>query len=431
MKKQYFIIKVFIALWATLAIAVAYAEKPLWTFTPLTPTQKEVLNTGTETIIYTVTNQSTKKHQLVLKPQRGISQAAPCFLGPKNSANSTCTLTLKLTGNKLPIDGISKGPILCQAYPDGKTPNSNQCYQPSQKDSLKITVFYLKSNGSSCTNGLECQTNACIPATHTCNFCTQNNECAPGNICTSQGFCITPNGGACATDAGCIIGSICSSGKCLAPNGAICSSDSACQSSQCISGKCRGRGNGASCSTNATCQSNFCSSGVCTPLSTDQPCSSNAQCQSGYCSPQGTCAIPNTGASCTSNAFCQSNICSGNTCLAPGSCAADSDCPNSEHCDMTTHICVAVCVPRTCVNQGVHCGSIGDVCGGILNCGVCPVGQICSAGVCGPSACIPETCAQLGAQCGIQTDGCGGLLDCGTCTAPQSCGGGGVASQCG
>jgi len=95
----------------------------------------------------------------------------------------------------------------------------------------------------------------------------------------------------------------------------------------------------------------------------------------------------------------------------------------------------ATCTPRTCAQAGANCGSIGDGCGGVLNCGTCTPPQTCGGGgtpsQCGGSGCTPRTCAQAGANCGLIGDGCGGTLDCGACTPPQTCGGGGIPSQCG
>jgi hypothetical protein len=94
------------------------------------------------------------------------------------------------------------------------------------------------------------------------------------------------------------------------------------------------------------------------------------------------------------------------------------------------------CVPKTCQQLNATCGSLGDGCGGTLDCGTCNAPQTCGGGgtpnACGGSSgCVPKTCQQLNATCGAQGDGCGGTLQCGTCTSPQSCGGGGVANKCG
>ena len=88
--------------------------------------------------------------------------------------------------------------------------------------------------------------------------------------------------------------------------------------------------------------------------------------------------------------------------------------------------------PSSCAELGANCGTVTDTpCGGVVDCGNCPVGQVCGgAGVhnrCarGTSAdgCAPLTCAEQGVSCGPAGDGCDGILSCGTCMAPQSCGG--------
>ncbi len=95
------------------------------------------------------------------------------------------------------------------------------------------------------------------------------------------------------------------------------------------------------------------------------------------------------------------------------------------------------CTPTTCTAAGAQCGSVGDGCGGMLDCGSCQFGMACGAGGtpnrCSVSeaGCTPKTCAELGATCGPMGDGCGGTLQCGTCSSGQTCGGGGIASVCG
>jgi hypothetical protein len=91
------------------------------------------------------------------------------------------------------------------------------------------------------------------------------------------------------------------------------------------------------------------------------------------------------------------------------------------------------CAPRTCAQQGLHCGRAGTGCDDItvLDCGSCPNGQTCVAGTCAMSMCMPRTCQNAGAMCGIIGDGCGGTVDCGSCPAGQVCGSAGVANTCG
>ncbi len=98
--------------------------------------------------------------------------------------------------------------------------------------------------------------------------------------------------------------------------------------------------------------------------------------------------------------------------------------------DLGASLCpVQLCTPMTCP-AGVACGTLGDGCGGTIDCGACPSGAVCQAGACGSPACTPEPCP-AGITCGTVGDGCGGTVDCGACPSGETCGGGGVNGQCG
>lgn len=92
-----------------------------------------------------------------------------------------------------------------------------------------------------------------------------------------------------------------------------------------------------------------------------------------------------------------------------------------------------------CSDVGATCGAISNGCGGLVECGVCSVGQeSCGGGgqhnQCGAPTCTPLTCADVDPDsCGVASDGCGGLLTgCGvTCQGGETCGGGGVLDRCG
>ena len=77
----------------------------------------------------------------------------------------------------------------------------------------------------------------------------------------------------------------------------------------------------------------------------------------------------------------------------------------------------APCVPVGCTTAtGRYCGSIGDNCGGTLDCGTCPAGQVCSSdNVCvgGPN-CMPSFTCEFtgGSYCGQISDGCMRPLTC-------------------
>ena len=112
-------------------------------------------------------------------------------------------------------------------------------------------------------------------------------------------------------------------------------------------------------------------------------------------------------------------------------------CPAGQTCGINTpNRCDAnPCRPRTCADQGLSCGPAGNGCGAALDCGPCPLGTTCGGGgtpgVCGAPACRPITCASQGLSCGAAGDGCGRTIDCGACPPGTTCGGGGTPGRCG
>ncbi len=180
----------------------------------------------------------------------------------------------------------------------------------------------------------------------------------------------------------------------------------------------------------------------------------------------GSCTLPET---CGGGG--ERSRCGGNTGCIPKTCSElNYDCgPQSDQCGgllncgscLLPEICggggvpgicglrggnindAGMCIPTSCAQTGAECGTIGDGCGGVLNCGSCPGVSVCGGGgipyVCGGgSTCVPQTCQDVGATCGLVGDGCGATLDCSlpgnggaACVAPQTCGGGGVPNQCG
>jgi hypothetical protein len=107
------------------------------------------------------------------------------------------------------------------------------------------------------------------------------------------------------------------------------------------------------------------------------------------------------------------------------------------------HVCVSAdpACPKLKCDQpnGRFCGKLGDGCGGTVDCGdTCPAGQTCggagTSGVCGApggSCPTPITCAQsTGRYCGTIGNGCGGSVDCGSCPSGFECGSGAQANLC-
>lgn len=139
--------------------------------------------------------------------------------------------------------------------------------------------------------------------------------------------------------------------------------------------------------------------------------------------------------SCTPLTCAQQNIGCG---LAGNGCGGQLNCgpcPVGQVCQGNPPACKPPpCTKTTCAAKNAQCGFIADGCGGQLDCGPCPPGQICGGSgpnQCGLQSCTPTTCAAQGIGCGPAGDGCGGLLDCGPCPPGQTCGGGGVPGQCG
>jgi hypothetical protein len=99
-------------------------------------------------------------------------------------------------------------------------------------------------------------------------------------------------------------------------------------------------------------------------------------------------------------------------------------CPMGQLCVGGT--CTTGCTPQTCAQQNLACGMQDDTCGNILSCGACPPNEVCVDGQCTTGLCHPKTCAQQGYSCGPQGDGCGNLVQCGACVPGQLC----IAGTC-
>ena len=89
-----------------------------------------------------------------------------------------------------------------------------------------------------------------------------------------------------------------------------------------------------------------------------------------------------------------------------------------------------LCTKTVCqARGGSYCGPVGDGCGDTLDCGECPIPLTCGAGgtpgVCGAAedTCTRLTCTHASARyCGVIGNGCGGSLDCGWCPEGDVCG---------
>lgn len=200
--------KILLGLFSIFLMSNAFSAKPLWTFTlgpNANPTQTVPAN-GTASVLYIVQNQSYKSKRLGILPTPGVTQTLPCNLAPKGQAGSSCLLNVVINGSEIPPQGIRGGPLLCQLNPDN-TPNPNQCYQPSQGQTLNITkgeavgavisadrqIVFIPVDGTSAdliitneSSSLEAAQNitANLPPEVTLNSTTCQGAIAPGDSCT-------------------------------------------------------------------------------------------------------------------------------------------------------------------------------------------------------------------------------------------------------
>jgi hypothetical protein len=84
--------------------------------------------------------------------------------------------------------------------------------------------------------------------------------------------------------------------------------------------------------------------------------------------------------------------------------------PDGAVLDVSVDVSIDCSNRIACISDAArYCGTIGDNCGGTLNCGDCPTGQICRNSVCAivDDGCTPLPCKQPGGTyCGSIGDGC-------------------------
>jgi len=97
-----------------------------------------------------------------------------------------------------------------------------------------------------------------------------------------------------------------------------------------------------------------------------------------------------------------------------------------EYCNRETFECNRTGPQPSCMKIQKHCGKWDDGQGGVLDCGVCPNGEVCNNGGC--ASCKPWSCDMIGAECGEWHAGCGDesrtdnyVIVCGKCPAGESC----------
>lgn len=138
---------------------IASAQTPLWTFNPQTATTVSVPVNTSATVLYTITNKSSKPHTLQMRPMTGVTQITlgtnvcgnPFTLSGKNAS---CTLSLQVNGYQL-AGTINDGPDICEQD------SFDQCYRPSRSDVLQITLAVPITLPAGCSytanNNIQCE----------------------------------------------------------------------------------------------------------------------------------------------------------------------------------------------------------------------------------------------------------------------------------
>ncbi|MBM4355396.1 MAG: hypothetical protein FJ109_16690 [Deltaproteobacteria bacterium] len=122
---------------------------------------------------------------------------------------------------------------------------------------------------------------------------------------------------------------------------------------------CGGTASCGACSTGTKCEGGFCETDcgyVCAGKQCGTfvgcPCGPGCTAEQPFCLPQGLCV----------------------ECLGDGDCEAGYACVSN----------VCTCVPETCTDLGIDCGTVPDGCGDSLECGACDPGYLCTEGACTP-----------------------------------------------
>lgn len=143
-----------VGLLGTFAITLSYAieSQPLLIIKPVPFLSNKIQlpENGSVTIHYEVTNNSSVQRTLTMVPISGINQLVsgnpgectkPFTLSPKQS----CTMTLEIHGNQVPVTLIG-GPVICKTNSStDNTPSQFLCSRPSQQNELEVAVTQTNS----------------------------------------------------------------------------------------------------------------------------------------------------------------------------------------------------------------------------------------------------------------------------------------------
>jgi uncharacterized repeat protein (TIGR01451 family) len=385
--------------------------------------------------------------------------------------NNTCTSAhCVAASNGCWLDSDCPGSAYCdrstyQCKPDiadgGRIPRSDDYHSGTCSDAAAVcvsgkcnatTTTCASDTNTTCTMAAQCTVNVCDP-NGKCGISDGAAGCLPSNgattcqsgTCVPSGRCVPPGGNGCYADSDCASDKYCErsslqckpklsdgtaiprdtlhDGRCTQPN-----AQAVCQSGGCnaVTNTCASN-NGVSCTMANQCIRNICgSNGLCGYADGSGPCTqANGKfvCQSGACSSTGSVCVP----------------------AISKSCAADSDCPQSDHCDGLNGQCVAdlsngQSIPSDGLHNGVcsqqnasavctsgHCNATTNQCAAARGAG-CITRAECEADVCENGKCGRADgagpCTQSNAAVVCQSGSCsqdGTCLVAGQCKIDSDC----------
>ncbi|MBN1607180.1 MAG: hypothetical protein JW940_11145, partial [Polyangiaceae bacterium] len=280
-----------------------------------------------------------------------------------------------------------------------------------------------------CTPKKACDQGQCGEISDNCGGSIDCGACPGGVKCEADNQCCVPET---CEDAGAECGEIytcetwitcedtCPLHDCVG-NSCGCKPAKTCESEQWECGALHddqcGDQNCGTCSAGAYC--NPTTHSCCTPMTecppelvcgtATDPCSGQTfGC--GSCNEYEDCSPDHRSCVCKANpcegVACGQITCGGNPYGCPNTCTGRYQCQGNS----------CVCVPATCAELGACNISIGDGCGGNLECGACSGARQCTNGQC----CTPHTCGAN--ECGdVENGDCGGTRNCGACGGNDKC----------
>ena len=310
-------------------------------------------------------------------------------------------------------DGLCDGAGACRSYGSGVVCQGSSCSGSTQ------------TNPRTCDGSGTCQsggTTACAP--YLCAGLQCGTSCSSNNQCVSTAFC---NGTSCVDEMG---------------NGASCSASSECASGFCVDGVCCNNACTGNCRACSSAKKGGGSNGTCGDVAAGTDPDND-------CNDQGASSCGNDG-DCDGNGACRkypmgtvcgAQTCSGSTQTNEDTCDGSGTCTNGGTTQCAPYACSGNSCRMQCSQPG-HCTSgnvcIGTVCtpGNQPDGTPCFDGAQCQSGFCVDGVCCESVCTQLCYSCDESSfsPGLCRPIECGLpgqeCPVGKVCSSGVCADQC-